>query len=1584
MEEARQALGDGRFPDAVKLCKQLLKHDRRNYDGFVVLGLALVRSSQHLDQAEMSLKKAISLDPSALPAYQAMVELRESMGSSPDLLAESIQAALDVARARNQSALAADLMRKLARTFSAGHKHDQAKAAWGQVLDMEVSREQRVEALSGIVDAHIAAGKGAKECEATGEEETQAMVSHLEELVSMLPYVEIYRELLLALLACKARRGEQTKKDLLKHSREMLSTCPSTMAADVLVAMAEEDDAEELFEDFETGEASFRVWIGKHVAHLYPGRGITLASSKCKTSRKMLAEWDVSCDENSISGCRMLAKELVSEGLFEKASERVGKGLASIALKRRSYGLVLKAAELDLRLVLGGLLLLKQNHDEAARVFMNVSEEAKSLPEQRSRIIIGEAFQGLVKLSLAMKERDVAKSRLDQILRQDPKDHWALSERGWLAFETSSFNQAKADLENAVSACQESAIYHYRLGRVYWETEDMKEKAAHEFVESAKLDPSRADTFIYLGHYYRELAKDLRRAVRCYQKAVALDAENEATGEMLCDILDHGGQFSMEKNICEEASKKSPRAFWAWRRLGFIQVAERKWSEAISSTQYGLRGYPTDSRLWEALALSYKRLGMLTAASKAFGRAFDLDNSSLFAALEMGAIDLALSAFSKATRAYREALRISPGELIAIHGLVSSLLGQARECFTQGAFWWCATILKEAIDLAIGSRSMYGHLLMYAQSLPFESADPQRSWQEAVDSWYSERVDAANNAVHAYRRAIHLLPSEGSLYRDLATAMEYMLNLKKPSRPSQTRWFETEIIVCCGLQHDGSNADMWVSLALVTQHKGLRQHALIQALRLDANHAIAWAYLGQLYLSLGEQVLAQQSFDRARSADPTLSLPWAGMALIHYNLSQRTASKDQALEAFASCSCAVQLSCAPNVHLGVGQLAAQTQNLGLPQVNLALQHASQRQPLQAAAHNLRGLSCESRKDYMPAVVAYRNSRSAATKALLSSELQTLITANLARTLCKAGNAKDAVLEYNKLRDSASLDDLDDIRSYAVALRDSGQGAQAEVLIKKALTARTPHDSRAQFAAMLVLLSKLTYFNQGPVPGFDVLWSAPDILFLDEELCLTALSLALSTCRTDRISAAISRCRYLFTSKYAADAYVLIASMNQAEVIPDLKRALHCYPTSGILRAKLGEIILSHGSHDHGSTSKLVERLCSMSSLISDDRLTQKLSSLVLVDATVACGQYGTEILLQLQRLVHREPWNMKARYCLILVLLGGARRQGFPRHLCHTILRISTTTLYHLPSSSDRQAAYMRMQIELCVSESELRLGNYTCALDRAVASLNAIKGFSDLNAAPAYLQLARCYRLLNDLSHLVKGAVAGWQQQTDVKRDNALWHLSLLELQLCCGVIKEEDSVLLRLRHLLQQSKQGWLALLEVMLARFYYQRGEPELSEDAAANALLWWPNNPVLCLFHGAVSLELAKSGKGASYASKAVSSLGKAVRDKGRELPTAYALLAQAESSGSKDGSNRAGVVKKWAKHLRAAFLAWPTTEHPVPAEMFFLMALLSKQQVGGEQGERCPEDDRTWWSWLQAAVHLNPTCPKYWTLLKQIK
>lgn len=47
---------------------------------------------------------------------------------------------------------------------------------------------------------------------------------------------------------------------------------------------------------------------------------------------------------------------------------------------------------------------------------------------------------------------------------------------------------------------------------------------------------------------------------------------HDFTQEGLCDLLDEEGKESLEASICREASEKSPRAFWAFRRLGYMQV----------------------------------------------------------------------------------------------------------------------------------------------------------------------------------------------------------------------------------------------------------------------------------------------------------------------------------------------------------------------------------------------------------------------------------------------------------------------------------------------------------------------------------------------------------------------------------------------------------------------------------------------------------------------------------------------------------------------------------------------------------------------------------------------------------------------------------------------------------------------------------------------------------------------------------------------------------------------------------------------------------------------------------------------------
>jgi superkiller protein 3 len=154
--------------------------------------------------------------------------------------------------------------------------------------------------------------------------------------------------------------------------------------------------------------------------------------------------------------------------------------------------------------------------------------------------------------------------------------HEALADRGWVAFQQGSVDEAVKLLEQAVNLCSDNSSYHRRLGLVYWETggEQGKERAVAQLVEAARLNPREADVFRYLGHYYQQNARDTRRAARCYQKAITLNSEDEEAGEALCNLLEQGGQLVLEAAICREACQHSPRAFWAWRRLGFMEVID--------------------------------------------------------------------------------------------------------------------------------------------------------------------------------------------------------------------------------------------------------------------------------------------------------------------------------------------------------------------------------------------------------------------------------------------------------------------------------------------------------------------------------------------------------------------------------------------------------------------------------------------------------------------------------------------------------------------------------------------------------------------------------------------------------------------------------------------------------------------------------------------------------------------------------------------------------------------------------------------------------------------------------------------------
>ena len=62
-------------------------------------------------------------------------------------------------------------------------------------------------------------------------------------------------------------------------------------------------------------------------------------------------------------------------------------------------------------------------------------------------------------------------------------------------------------------------------------------------LQSACLAPSHAATFSLLGQYYDEVEQDERKALKCYQRAVALEpGTQEHAAQRLCQMYAQTGQ----------------------------------------------------------------------------------------------------------------------------------------------------------------------------------------------------------------------------------------------------------------------------------------------------------------------------------------------------------------------------------------------------------------------------------------------------------------------------------------------------------------------------------------------------------------------------------------------------------------------------------------------------------------------------------------------------------------------------------------------------------------------------------------------------------------------------------------------------------------------------------------------------------------------------------------------------------------------------------------------------------------------------------------------------------------------------------
>ncbi|XP_062516907.1 tetratricopeptide repeat protein 37-like isoform X2 [Corticium candelabrum] len=578
----------------------------------------------------------------------------------------------------------------------------------------------------------------------------------------------------------------------------------------------------------------------------------------------------------------------------------------SSALKVANKGIKLCSCSLFYKTVLQELhkcalkCYLKKGCSAPARRLLD-----EGLNEQLDGAIVT-VFQA--KCCLLDGEMDKAQQMCEEHLSTDESCHEMWACLGEVQFECGHFQAAVTSLTKAVNICVDCGDYHLLLGKVLWKmggeaTRDRSNCFAH-FLKAAKLDPFSSESFMYLGHYYQTVLQDYSKCRRCYQKAIDLNPSLSEAGVAFSDVClamgDDSAAFALYQQVTTNASMEDAK--WAWLRLGLSQLDRGEIGEAISSFRTVVKADPEDRQGWECLGDAYLQRGGYIAALKAFTRAAQLDETSVYCVYRIAAIKQAVGLLNNAVDEYEIILKQNSNYVPALKGAAESLLTEARNLLKKGFSGRavdCVSNSLQYLGRAVAVQpgfvclwKLIGDCCMSLQSVAAERISivlPKvlRS-DNSCEKATSIKEEILNLSTRAYGQALRLAPTSPSIWHDLAISF---IALSKCTSDSGREDFVMKAIESLkkAVSLSSNNYYYWNALGVVCCLSGvcdtaLAQHCFVRSLQLNSANATTWSNLGTLYLTKGRKDLAHEAFKNAQSASPESVYAWIGQALIAESL----------------------------------------------------------------------------------------------------------------------------------------------------------------------------------------------------------------------------------------------------------------------------------------------------------------------------------------------------------------------------------------------------------------------------------------------------------------------------------------------------------------------------------------------------------------------------------------------------------------------------------------------------------------------------------------------------------------------------
>ncbi|KAM4615710.1 tetratricopeptide repeat protein 37 [Polymixia lowei] len=1122
LKSAREAIKNKEFKEALKHCKAVLKLEKNNYNAWVFIGLAASELEQP-DQAQTAYRKALELEPEQLLAWQGLANLYEKTDQwdfkieLPDVYQK-----LTELYASSDKNKCYEVIKKLSDIYQSDKEYLKLAKVWLQLIQLKeedsVGKTELLQLWQQMT--HLLAD--CVDVEEPDSETQQHLITAFENAMVLTDPVpgENHRKLSADYVKCLSQLSDKEAK-MKEVCESMLSLYPTqsypleVLCSHYLKTGVQSEDAGSCF---------------TRLLELAPGNGLGYVGLGTKALQEGKYEDAI---KNLAQGLKKMGS---SAGWCSLAQAQLKMHRYSDSAASCSQGLTLCGSgdeEVRLRLLRLRLEALVRTGEEKAAD--QALETLTQIPAAGNEPVLV-AFKGRAYLNKGQVDQALLVS--SELLASHPSLAQGLTLRGLGQIAQDQHQLAEQSFLQAAAQSPDCAEYYFLLGQLYWdmgeETRRDRSKAHTNLLKAAKLDPHLGCVFRYLGHYYREVAKDPGRARGCYKKAFELDSSDAESGAASVDLSMEQGDMDTALAVLQSVIEKATpgSAKWAWMRRGLYHLKVGQHPQAIADLQAALRADPEDWVCWECLGEAYLNRRSFTAALKAFGKAHQLQPSSIYSVYQTAAIKQTLGKFKEAAAEY---VQITAREdyVPALKGLGECLLSLAKGLMEDYRDGGAIDLIQQAIQhlfRAVELRpdlsclwKLLGDACTAVSTVSQNRVQvlvpgPLAGLEPTTQSHTLNQAQTLKVGERCYGRALKLMPEAPSLWYDLGLNYHRQAGLPCPEEEDQnSQALLLEKAQQClkkAIMMDSGNHGYWNALGVIAMSKALEnfalaQHCFIKSIQVEANNVIAWTNLGALYLKKKNIELSHEAFKIAQSLEPLYVNCWIGQALIAemvgsydtmdlFRHTTELSTHTEGVKGYAYWVCSTLLDKSNRDSELYRYNIVQMNAVSAAQV--VLSKYTERIQSDPDAFIMLGFLNEHLQLKMQALQAYQRAVELL-RSMSSTEELAFALGSYGRALCTSGQWEEAVRVYS----STPLQELCDLVGLALAYCRAGLIPESTNAYERALAVASSEKEKAYILTALALLQH----RQGNLDSAKTLLFKCSMLkepISESLLCLCALGL----------------------------------------------------------------------------------------------------------------------------------------------------------------------------------------------------------------------------------------------------------------------------------------------------------------------------------------------------------------------------------------------------------------------------------------------------------------------------------------------